>query len=37
MPLFEPIDESFLIERCRRDAWSIFKPDHFHNCYEIYY
>lgn len=37
MPLFDPIYESFLIEHCRRDAWSIFKPGHFHNCYEIYY
>lgn len=37
MPLFEPIYEPFLIEHCRRDAWSLFKPEHFHNCYEIYY
>lgn len=37
MPLKENIDADFRIERCKREAWDIFKAIHIHNCYEIYY
>lgn len=37
MAFSDPIAEPCTVERCRREAWDIFKGVHFHNCYEIYY
>lgn len=37
MPFKEMIENNFQIERCKREAWDIFKAIHLHNCYEIYY
>ena len=37
MPMMEQIDELFVIERCKREAWDLFKAIHYHNCYELYY
>lgn len=37
MPFLDQISPPFLIERCQRDGWNIFKGTHFHDCYELYY
>ncbi len=37
MPMLEQFQEPFIIERCVREAWSIFKSIHQHDCYELYY
>ena len=37
MPFLDPIYHDYYIERCKREAWNIFKGTHFHNCYELYY
>lgn len=37
MPYKEIIKNDFEIERCTREAWSIFKGIHTHDCYELYY
>lgn len=37
MPILEQFTEPFIIERCVREAWSIFKSIHHHDCYELYY
>ncbi|MEE1013587.1 MAG: AraC family transcriptional regulator [Clostridia bacterium] len=37
MPMLEQIDELFMIEWCKREAWDLFKATHYHNCYELYY
>lgn len=37
MPILEQFAEPFIIERCVREAWSIFKSIHHHDCYELYY
>lgn len=37
MAFLERITEPYVIERCRREAWDIFKGVHLHDCYEIYY
>ena len=37
MPFLEKIEVPYMVERCRREAWDIFKGAHLHDCYEIYY
>lgn len=37
MPFLDKVDQAYEIERCRREAWTIFKGMHVHDCYELYY
>ena len=37
MAFLERIEEPYVVERLRREAWDIFKGAHLHDCYEIYY
>ncbi len=37
MAFLERIEAPYVVERCRREAWDIFKGAHRHDCYEIYY